>query len=331
MRGELTEQGILYQQDDIYVLKMTMPFPLRESNVFMAESADGWTVVDTGVNIGENQERWKRALTEIGITFRHIKKIYLTHYHHDHLGLAGWLQEKSGAVVYLPQDDVQMFTAFISTDHYRQAIEDTCLQEGWTYELVDQLTHDIHGIGKLARPYPYLTPLAPQESFHLGEHEYRIVPVPGHSDGHYVFFSPTAGHLFSGDNVVAHTVLHLTDWPHTRLLNPLHLHLQALQQLKKPAIHLVLPGHGPCFGALADRIDLIQTHHQKRKDQILQGLKSCTPAWNLACNIFRDHPYIHVKRLILAETLAYLYALVEENQVAVDRHRGVYYYCRLSF
>jgi len=85
MQGELSRKQILLKQGDIFVLKTTMPFPLRESNAYIAESDEGWVVIDTGVNIPENQYRWTQALKEIGIYFGHISKIYITHYHHDHM------------------------------------------------------------------------------------------------------------------------------------------------------------------------------------------------------------------------------------------------------
>lgn len=333
MYGELYRKGILYQQDQIYVLRMAMPFPLRENNAYIAETPHGWAVIDTGVNIPENQERWLAALKEIGISLRHIKQIYLTHYHHDHLGLSGWLQDKTQADVYLPEEDLYTFNTYISTDQYRQAVEKTCRHEGWDSRLIDELSRDVQSIDPLVKPYPYLTPLTEQHSFELSENRYQLLHVPGHSDGHYVFFSSQTGHLFAGDNLVNHTILHLTDWPHTRLNDPLGYHLSALQQINHLELRWVFPGHGQCFSTLAERIDLIKQHHQKRQSQVLLGLKEPSTAWNLAQQIFRDNPYIHIKRLILAETLAYLYSLVAQKLVSVEQHQGINYYqqvCQLN-
>lgn len=59
-------------------------------------------------------------------------------------------------------------------------------------------------------------------------------------------------------------------------------------------------------------------------------MKEPTPAWNLAVQLFRDNPYIHIKRLILAETLAYLNALASQQQVEIEKRKGVNYYKRIS-
>ena len=313
----------------MYVLRNTMPFPLRENNAFIAESDKGWTVIDTGVNTQENQQRWTAALKEIGISFRNIQKIYVTHYHHDHFGLAGWLQEKSQAQVFLPQPDLDIFHTFISGDQYRMAIKNQCWQAGWDQPLTKALADDVKSIDILMQPYPFLTPLLPDTSFNLGGDHYTTYPVPGHSDGHYVFAGTDNGWLLGGDNLIKHTILHLTDWPHTRLVNPLADHLAALANLRSLDISLVLPGHGMCFSNMLERIDVIEQHHEKRKNQVLHGLNDSSSAWDLAVQLFRDNPYIHIKRLILAETLAYLNALVGQQQIMVEERDGVNYYQRV--
>jgi len=329
MQGELARQQILLKQGDIFVLRTVMPFPLRESNVYIAESDKGWVVIDTGVNIQENRQRWIQALKEIGISFHHISRIYITHYHHDHMGLAGWLQQQSQAAVYLSERDLATFHTYISSNQYFEAVKSQCLQAGWTHELIRALADDIHSIDILMQPYPQLTPLAEGTELNLAGSRYRTCLVPGHSDGHVVYTGIDNGWLFGGDNLVKHTILHLTDWPHTRLANPLLEHMQALQKLLTTSVDTVLPGHGMSFSNPGEKISLIAQHHEKRKSQVLLGLKEPVTAWNLAVQLFRDNPYIHIKRLILAETLAYLNALASQQQVEIEELNGVNYYKRV--
>lgn len=324
--SNLWDKGWLQKQGDIYILKMFMPFPLKENNCFLAESDNGWVVLDTGVNLEQNQAVFTAALDDIGISFKQLQAVYLTHYHHDHTGLAGWLQQISDLNVYLPQPDLLIWEKFIDSDFYLERAWTKSQLAGWPREFAQELAENIRQINEMLKPYPSFSPLFAGEQLTLGGHIYEAISVPGHSDGHFVFHSPTTGFLFSGDNVVDHTILHLTDWPHTNLSNPCDKHLAALRDLKDLQIDSVLPGHGRVFADLSSKIDLINTHHRNRKTSVYNALKSPMTAWELTASLFAAHDFIHIRRLVLAETLAYLESLVNEGMVEQDLFQNSYIY-----
>lgn len=67
-------------------LRMPLPFALDHINLWMLEDGDGWTLVDTGVNLPTTQEAWNKIFDRLGVR---IKRIIVTHCHPDHFGLAG--------------------------------------------------------------------------------------------------------------------------------------------------------------------------------------------------------------------------------------------------
>ncbi|WP_054695710.1 MBL fold metallo-hydrolase [Syntrophomonas palmitatica] len=310
--------GHLIQFKNIYIIKTFMPFPLKETNAFLAESPDGWIVIDCGVNLEVNREQWNLALAEIGINYKMIKGIYLTHYHHDHLGLAGWLQQKCEVPVYLPPEDFNTYHRFIISDDYFTMIRNDCIRAGWTDDLIHDLTTDMNSIDSMIRPYPQLTPWQKDNNLQLGEDNYQVMRLPGHTDGHIILFNEKDGILFTGDNVVPHTILHLSDWPHMKIYDPMTEHIKVLDNLASLKIHYCIPGHGKLFENFAERLHIIKQHHERRKEKVLSALTSPTTAWGLSNRAFPDNQYIHIKRLFLAETLAYLQALVTEGQVHKD-------------
>lgn len=323
----LWENGWLKKLDDIYIIRMTMPFPLKENNCFLAESDDGWVILDTGVNLQSNKDLLKLAMDEIGITFKQLSAVYLTHYHHDHTGLTGWLQQqKADLPVYLPQPDLLTWERYINTDTYLERAWPACKLAGWPRGYTEELAENINQINVMLEPYARFSPLFAGEQLSLGGHQYKAIAVPGHSAGHFVFHSPETNFLFSGDNVVDHTILHLTDWPHGNLENPCDTHLAALQNLKNLNINTVLPGHGSVFYNLFDKIDLINRHHQKRKAAVFDALQAPMNAWELTERLFPPHEFIHIRRLVMAETLAYLDSLVNEGLVEQDLVQNVYIY-----
>jgi glyoxylase-like metal-dependent hydrolase (beta-lactamase superfamily II) len=324
--AKLWDEGWLQKCGDVYILRMFMPFPLKENNCFLTETDDGWMVIDTGVNLQQNRDLFKSALKAIGITFAQISVIYLTHYHHDHSGLAGWLQEKCGVPVFLPQADLVTWERFIDTDAYLDMAIDECKRAGWPKKMAQELADNISFINPLIRPLPKLSPYSAGIRLRLHGQEYEAIAVPGHTDGHIVFQSPASGVLFSGDNVVGHTILHLTDWPHSYLSNPCDEHLAALNGLRDLEIKTVIPGHGKIFADLPERIDRIAAHHDKRKKIVYDTLHSPMTAWEIAENIFKPNQYIHIRRLVLAETLAYLQSLLVEGLVERELVKGRYIY-----
>lgn len=324
----LWEKGWLKKQGDIYILKMFEPFPMKENNCFLAESDKGWIVLDTGVNLEQNRNIFTAALDTLGITFKQLSAIYLTHYHHDHSGLTGWLQQTTDLPVYLPAQDLLTWQNYIDTDFYLERAWRASQLAGWPREFNQELADNIKQINLMLHPFPEFCPISAGTQLNLAGHMYEATPVPGHTDGHFVFHSPTTAYLFSGDNVIDHAILHLTDWPHTCLRNPCDIHLAALQDVKDLPADTVLPGHGRVFGNLPAKIDLINAHHQRRKAAVYDALQAPMNAWELTQTLFTAHEFIHIRRLVLAETLAYLESLVSEGKVEQELVQNSYIYRR---
>ena len=74
-------------------LRMPLPFALDHINLWLLEDGLGWTIVDTGYGMAESQKLWERVFAETlgGLP---VTRVIVTHYHPDHIGLAGWLTER---------------------------------------------------------------------------------------------------------------------------------------------------------------------------------------------------------------------------------------------
>ena len=73
----------------------------------MVEDDDGWVIVDTGFALDAVKASWETILARLADTPKggRITRIVVTHFHPDHLGLAAWLQEKTGAPVFMTQGE----------------------------------------------------------------------------------------------------------------------------------------------------------------------------------------------------------------------------------
>src|SRR3954452_13889951 len=81
------------------ILRLTFPLPFGLDHVhsYLLRSAEGgWTMVDTGLGVPDARERWAAVLRELDGP---VERIFITHFHPDHVGAAAEAAELTGAPV----------------------------------------------------------------------------------------------------------------------------------------------------------------------------------------------------------------------------------------
>ncbi|MDP9456222.1 MAG: MBL fold metallo-hydrolase, partial [Actinomycetota bacterium] len=101
--GEVAEVA-----EGVHQLKVPIPIPLVYVSAYLVEGEDGWTLIDTGFDYGEGKAAWEKGARSLGFSLeRDVSRIIVTHFHPDHLGAARWLQETSGAPVYMLDSEIR--------------------------------------------------------------------------------------------------------------------------------------------------------------------------------------------------------------------------------
>src|SRR6185369_3954771 len=77
----------------VHWLRMPLPFALDHINLWLLEEGPGWTVVDAGYAMPETRALWEQIFAE-RLGGLPVNRVVVTHYHPDHIGLAGWLTER---------------------------------------------------------------------------------------------------------------------------------------------------------------------------------------------------------------------------------------------
>ena len=77
----------------VWWVRFTMPGPLNHINLWLLEDGDGWTIVDTCLNLDSAKAHWE-ALFDGFMEGKPVHRVICTHMHPDHIGLAGWLCER---------------------------------------------------------------------------------------------------------------------------------------------------------------------------------------------------------------------------------------------
>ncbi|MGH6912637.1 MAG: MBL fold metallo-hydrolase, partial [Geminicoccales bacterium] len=79
----------------LYGIRFALPFALDHVNIWLIAEDDGWTLIDAGLADQPTRERWQGLAGFM--TGRPVARVLATHFHPDHMGLAGWWCERSGA------------------------------------------------------------------------------------------------------------------------------------------------------------------------------------------------------------------------------------------
>lgn len=331
MQADLVGRGVMREDSGIYIIRQSMPYPLGETNVFLIESGHGWSVIDVGVDLPGTRLVWEQAVRELGISFKQIEGIYITHCHPDHLGAARWLQQCSDAPVYMLQADIDRGRKYIFLDeqHYKEQYWQAVSREMTAHQFPEHKTEELledwySDVRPLYLEPAELLPLYAGDKIELAGHSFEVIPAPGHTDGQFLLWSAQRKHMFLGDLLAVGAYLHFTDWPNTVLENPLENLFAIIAQLKTMDVVRAFPGHGPVIEDLPVRLDKLLHKHQRVLNQIEAAVKSPVSAGMLYPQLFPAHDYVHHHRVALGEALGYLTYLASQGRLAkVIRDDGV--------
>ncbi len=309
-------------EDRIYRIAIPIPFPMKYIYCYLFKDEDGWAIVDTGFNYSEAIKVWETVFSKLSITPLSIHSIYLTHYHPDHSGLAGWMQEQTGAPVYISKIDRESFgLAFGESKLMADEFVKICAEHGMPLNLAEKVKQQFVKMGDHVLPLPDFTILE-NDQVSLGGEQWTVIPTPGHSDGMLCFYQPEKQLFLAADHVLDRITPNIGLWPYSRK-NPLRDYLQSLEKIRDLEVRLVLPAHGKVINDLSARIKEITLHHEVRLNNMFYLAKDGKTAYEIALEEFKERELTsHQWRFALAETLAHLEFLHQCGKLTktVDKH-----------
>ena len=149
----------------------------------------------------------------------------------------------------------------------------------------------------------------------LGRRRLRVEWTPGHSPGHICLYDPKEKLLFAGDTLLPDVSPNIGLHPQSTP-DPLHEYLDGLRRLAAYDPDLILPAHGRPFTGAQARVKVLESHHQRRLDQIVEIVgNGKETGWEVALELWGPRDHFYEKRLALQEALAHLQALAVDGRV----------------
>lgn len=301
-------------------LRMPLPMELDHINLYLLEDSDGWWIVDTGIAIDPTQELWEGVFKEV-LQGKPVKAVLATHYHPDHVGMAGWLCERWRCPFYITNGEYYTGLSFSRTlkEHFSWTSQQHMERSGYLPEQIEHEREHFGGFG------PYITPmptayrrLVDGAMLKINGNAWQVVVGSGHSPEHACLYSASLNILISGDQVIPRITSNVSVNASEPEGNPLKDWLNSHEHFleKLPADALVLPAHNTPFYGLHERLRHLIEHHE---DHLIALEQACvtTPcnALELLPVMFKRKLKEHHIGLALGECIAHLNYLVHRGQL----------------
>jgi glyoxylase-like metal-dependent hydrolase (beta-lactamase superfamily II) len=312
---------------DLYRITLPMPFRLRHVHVYALLHGGRVALFDTGMNIPETYTVLDEALATLGKTTKDIDHIFLTHFHADHCGIAGKIQEISGAAVRLSAVDEMRLQYNNRHEELVERARSFFLPQGLPQKAMDTLIKLMAVFRKATIPFRVGSHLEPHEKITLGDRTIEVIAAPGHTAGQMCFYLPDEGILLAGDHVLPDITPNLSPDIFRLEYRPLKSFLESLGAIRDLPVRMVYPAHGEPFPDLRRRVDEMKEHHAERTQLIVAALRGKEKtAFEVSGVIFGTELPEFDQFLALNETYVHLVELMDNGVVRAGECSGLMLY-----
>jgi glyoxylase-like metal-dependent hydrolase (beta-lactamase superfamily II) len=310
----LTEGGLTEVAEGVFELRLPIPFEEGTVNVFLFADGGEADLVDCGMNSEESVAMIRDALAHIGA--KRLRRLVVTHIHPDHYGAAGVFAGPGLADLYIHRLEVPLVhPRYVELEHLVSEMRTYFLVNGLPANDAEELSNSQRALSAVVKTAEPSVQLDGAELLQVGRRQLRVEWTPGHSPGHICLYDRQDKLLLAGDTLLPNTSPNIGLHPQSTP-DPLHEYLDGLRRLAAYEPALILPAHGRPFNDAPARVNVLQAHHKRRLDQIVEIVgRGKETAWEIALELWGPRAHFYERRLALQEALAHLQALAVDGRV----------------
>jgi len=305
-------------------LRMPLPFSLDHINLWLLDDRDengpGTAIVDTGLNAPVCRDVWQAILPGL-----HITRVIVTHFHPDHVGLAGWLCEKTGAPLDMARTEY-LYARNLQLDARETPPAEAialALDAGWPAAAIAKLqAQKWRMFASATAPLPgRYHRLCDGDQLSIGGRNWRIVVGRGHAPEHVCLVDEAGQVMIAGDQVLPRISSNVSLPLMEPMADPLGDWLDSIEQFRAlPEDLLVLPSHGHPFHGLHERLAQLAQGHAERLDALRTFCATPKTAYECFPVLFSRAVDDSMISLATGEALAHLRRLEVQGLMRRERY-----------
>lgn len=301
-------------------LQMPLPFKPDAVNVYAFRDAEGWTLVDTGLDSRRGRALWQRIL-QGPLAGAPVTRLIATHHHIDHIGLAGWFQAQ-GAELWTSRTAWLMARMGVLDLQERPTPQALAFwrRAGMPAEIIEERSGE--------RPFnsaDFCAPLPPGyrrlregQQIAFGNRRWIVRMGNGHAPEHVTLWSLDDDLVIGGDQLLATISPNLGVYPTEPEADTVGDWLESCARLAEFATpqQLILPGHKLPYRGLPTRLRQLAENQRAALNRVVEALRpgplsaaGCFPA------LYRRHIAKPEFGLALAEAVGHINHLRASGRV----------------
>ncbi|MCB9484194.1 MAG: MBL fold metallo-hydrolase [Dehalococcoidia bacterium] len=327
-----------------------LPWVMPYAFVPPSSSDAGVTLFDAGYGTAEATEALTAQLEALGRTPADVQRLIVSHFHPDHVGMAGWLKEQNADLeLVMHRADAAIYSGMErGHDHWEQTMRQWGIRHGFDPADLDQAEEERRERREREREHRHQKSEDTSRETEKRQWEMRRVEparlvedgeeiafdgwtlvsqwTPGHTPGHLCIHVPDERLTFTGDHVLSRITPNVSFHPEDEEgdRNPLAEFLASQQKTAELDTRLALPAHEALIDDLPARCNEIIEHHDHRADEVIAGIDTSdgaagSTAYEIASRVTWNRPWetfsVWKRRSAIGETLAHLRLVETQGRV----------------